>query len=681
MKADMTNATSLQQVLDSYCANSGQLVSVAKSSVFFSPNTHVILRSEICEALHINTEALSDKYLGLPALVGADRSDCFLHFVERIIQRINGWKEKHLSIGGKEILLKAVAQAIPVYAMSVFQIPKGVCKRMMDAISQFWWGDDANSNKMHWYAWWKLCYPKNEGGMGFRDFHSFNLAMLAKQVWRLIDEPDSLCAKVLRAKYYPHGDILHAGPKAGSSFTWQSIVAGLATFKRGYIWRVGDGDSINIWNDPWIPSSRNRRILSPRGQSIYTKVCELISPISGQWDEEILRSILNPVDVGRVLQIPLNNQGFHDFIAWNFTKNGRFTVRSAYHLQWKHQFGPSAGQLALPGQAVTNPVWKIIWQLKVPAKVKIFIWRSLHGIIPVKCVLANRHIGTSGECPICHQGAEDIRHLLFMCPTAVELWTELGIKYIIDDATSVDRAGSGILEYLFRSSTNSFPGMQIVKLKETIAVACWYLWWIRRRRTHNEDVPPLSKCKVSILAITANAAKINNSRGTMGLDKWLKPMPRYVKVNVDASFHEQSCSGSAGAIIRDYEGKFVAASGIIIPHVSSVAMAEAMAMRAGLELANRLGFNRVIAESDSLETVEACNGSDRWWSESSAILADCVDFASSIGNVTYQFCPREANKVADDIARFCFQNKITCTWDDDPPSFLLNSIVNDVTIL
>jgi hypothetical protein len=82
----------------------------------------------------------SDKYLGLPALVGADRSDCFLHFVERIIQRINGWKEKILSIGGKEILLKVVAQAIPVYAMSVFLIPKGFCKRMMDTIAQFWWG-------------------------------------------------------------------------------------------------------------------------------------------------------------------------------------------------------------------------------------------------------------------------------------------------------------------------------------------------------------------------------------------------------------------------------------------------------------------------------------------------------------------------------------------------------------
>jgi hypothetical protein len=106
---------------------------------------------------------------------------------------------------------------------------------MMDAISKFWWGDDDNSNKMHWYAWSKLCYPKKEGGMGFRDFHSFNLAMLAKQVWRLIDNPEFLCARVLRAKYYPDGNILKAGPKSGSSFTWQSTLARITTFKRGYI--------------------------------------------------------------------------------------------------------------------------------------------------------------------------------------------------------------------------------------------------------------------------------------------------------------------------------------------------------------------------------------------------------------------------------------------------------------
>jgi hypothetical protein len=167
LKADLNNAISLKQVLDTYCANSGQLVSVAKSNIFFSPNTPVEVKVEMCNTLDINTEALYDNYLGLPALVGADQSDCFIHFVERVMQRMKGWMEKLLSIGGKEVLLKAVAQSIPVYAMSVFLLPKNICKKITDVIAQYWWGDNAQGNKMHWYSWWKLCFPKNEGGLGF----------------------------------------------------------------------------------------------------------------------------------------------------------------------------------------------------------------------------------------------------------------------------------------------------------------------------------------------------------------------------------------------------------------------------------------------------------------------------------------------------------------------------------
>mgnify|MGYP007071371709 CR=1 FL=1 len=66
--------------------------------------------------------------------------------------------------------------------------------------------------------WWKLCVPKNQGGMGFRDIHCFNLALLAKQAWRLIDNPDSLCARILRAKYYPEGDLLNATLKKKAKY-------------------------------------------------------------------------------------------------------------------------------------------------------------------------------------------------------------------------------------------------------------------------------------------------------------------------------------------------------------------------------------------------------------------------------------------------------------------------------
>jgi hypothetical protein len=91
--------------------------------------------------------------------------------------------------------------------------------------------------------------------MGFRDLHAFNISMLAKQSWRLITNPDSLCAQILRAKYYPDGNLLKDGPKQGSSFTWQSIIAGLNTFRRGHILRVGSGNLINIWEYHWIPLS------------------------------------------------------------------------------------------------------------------------------------------------------------------------------------------------------------------------------------------------------------------------------------------------------------------------------------------------------------------------------------------------------------------------------------------
>jgi hypothetical protein len=160
LKANLDNAISLQQVLDSYCVNSGQSISVEKSSIFFSPNTHVDMKLQICNTFNINTEALSDKYLGLPALIGADMSDCFLHLVERVLQLIKGWKEKKLSIGGKEILVKAIAQSISVYAMSMFLLPKNVCKKITDVIAQFWWGDDDQGKNMNWYSWWKLCFPK-----------------------------------------------------------------------------------------------------------------------------------------------------------------------------------------------------------------------------------------------------------------------------------------------------------------------------------------------------------------------------------------------------------------------------------------------------------------------------------------------------------------------------------------
>jgi hypothetical protein len=125
---------------------------------------------------------------------------------------------------------------------------------------------------------------------------------------------------------------------------------------------------------------------------------------------------------------------------------------AGYYLQWKHQFGASANQLALIGSSALNPFWKILWRLKIPSNIKI-LSGELHGILPLKCILSNRHIGTSAEYPICATGLEDVLHLLFSCPTAKDLWNSIGIYSIIEAVLDQDRAGSGILEILLHQDS------------------------------------------------------------------------------------------------------------------------------------------------------------------------------------------------------------------------------------
>jgi len=85
--------------------------------------------------------------------------------------------------------------------------------------------------------------------LGFRDIRLFNQALLARQAWRLIEFPDSLCSRLLKAKYFPNGDLLDTAFPNQVSPTWRSIMHGLERLKKGAIWRVGRGTEIEIWRD------------------------------------------------------------------------------------------------------------------------------------------------------------------------------------------------------------------------------------------------------------------------------------------------------------------------------------------------------------------------------------------------------------------------------------------------
>ena len=119
--------TRLNAILEAYNKGSGQMVNRDKSAIFFSSNYKEEDKKEVFECLKITKEALEERYLGLPIALGRSTTEAF----------VSGWCEKKLSAASREILIKPVAQSIPTYSMSCFQLSKTTCKKISSSISRF----------------------------------------------------------------------------------------------------------------------------------------------------------------------------------------------------------------------------------------------------------------------------------------------------------------------------------------------------------------------------------------------------------------------------------------------------------------------------------------------------------------------------------------------------------------
>lgn len=106
-------------------------------------------------------------------------------------------------MSGREILIKAVVQASPIYAMNLFKFPVSLCNKLQSIITKFWWGGAQMENKIHWTRWQHLCQSKSEGGMDFRNLVNFNQALIEKQGWRIFTRPNDIISQVLKYKYFP----------------------------------------------------------------------------------------------------------------------------------------------------------------------------------------------------------------------------------------------------------------------------------------------------------------------------------------------------------------------------------------------------------------------------------------------------------------------------------------------
>ena len=219
-RAEVAQCTELMKIINTYGCSSGQQLNVEKLSILFGNKVPPDLRTKLKQALGITKEGGMGVYLGLPEKISGSKKQAFAFIQERLQNRINSWSTKLLSKGGKEVLIKSVAQALPTYVMSCFLLPRDIIRKLTSVISRFWWSTKDNNCGLHWIAWKKICTPKDQGGPRFRDFKKFNLALLVKQLWRLIQYPNSLLARVLKGRYFRNSNLIDVNKASNPSYVW-----------------------------------------------------------------------------------------------------------------------------------------------------------------------------------------------------------------------------------------------------------------------------------------------------------------------------------------------------------------------------------------------------------------------------------------------------------------------------
>ncbi|XP_010474601.1 PREDICTED: uncharacterized protein LOC104754160 [Camelina sativa] len=653
-------------IIEEYSLASGQRVNYEKSSVYFGKLIPDEERGNIKHNLGINQEGGEGIYLGLPESFKGSKVNTLSYLKERMHQKVNGWQSLFLSPGGKEVLLKAVAMALPTHTMSCFKLPTAICKQLTSVMSDFWWQNKQDSRGMHWTAWEKLSKPKAVGGLGFRDIEDFNLALLGKQLWRMITHKDSLLARVYKSRYFKHSDPLSASLGNRPSFAWRSIHASQKIIKQGARAVIGNGASVNIWQHQWVEEKPSRgisrmKVIPPQFQRIASSVNsvqDLLLPSGKDWNETLLELLFEDADRVCIRGLRPGSATTKDVYAWDYSRSGHYSVKSGYWVATQVIKGKDQPQFVL--QPSLDLLYQQIWKLDAPPKLHHFIWRCISNNLSVAGNLYHPHISREASCIRCPNARESTNHLLFTCPLSRLVWAISPIP-----APPEGDWSNSIYANLFWvfNYHKELPSQENLS-----SLSPWILWRIWKNRNNlifkgreYEAISLINKAKEDAeewsQRLELRGIKHPNPPGSLNRNKWIKPSQDWVKCNSDGAWPHDGDTGGLGWVLRDNRGKILWAGVRLVSKTRTVLEIEAEAFRWAVINLVRLQYPRVIFESDSQTLVDLLNGEGSR-PTIDPIVQDIRHHLPLFDQCKVVFIKRSGNGVADRIAQesLSFQN-------------------------
>ncbi|XP_024155771.1 uncharacterized protein LOC112163728 [Rosa chinensis] len=560
-------------VIEIYGRASGQLVNFDKSSVAFSKKVSIEMREELASYMGMQIVDVHDKYLGLPTYMGRKKSVTFQYIKDKLAKKLSDWQGKMLSGAGKDILIRVVASALPTYAMS--------------------WGSTLDKRKIHWKTWGALCNPK-EGGLGFRSLSIFNMAMLAKQAWRIITNPSSLVARLYKAKYYPDNSFWEATTHASPSYSWRSIFSTRDLLREHCWWQVGDGRNIGVFSDNWVLGlTTGKPTFSVLAQSEVSRVSDLIGD-TGEWNVILLQRLFPVWEVELITSMPLSRRVVADRLVWKLTMDGKYSVKAAYHFFLSSS--PNYSPLAFPMGSV---FWKKLWKANVPSKAKIHFWRICLDILPSLANLESQRVKLdSTVCVLCEECNESTLHLCRDCNfTQSVLQSNAVLKQVC--------YGPQIISSSLFLWLNSCAHELSLFNFGTLIFLLYGVWKERNERVWSQKRGEVSDVIIGSMSRLQEFQFHNSKEVGVGerrhrVVRWSAPPVGCLKINVDGSFNHVTRSSGIGFVVRDGFGVMLAGGACPVTGLLSPEHGELLACKTTIEFAMEHGYLPAILETDAL---------------------------------------------------------------------------------
>ncbi|CAJ2669290.1 unnamed protein product [Trifolium pratense] len=516
------NVRALRAVLVLFESMSGLRVNFHKS-MLVGVNIPDSWLGEAASAMCCKVGKIPFLYLGLP--IGGDpRRLCFWEPVlDRLKNRLSGWRSRFLSIGGRLVLLKSVLTSLPVYALSFFKAPSGIISSIESILIKFFWGGSEDHRKVSWINWNSICLRKEYGGLGVRQLREFNLALLGKWCWRMLVDREGLWFRVLAGRYGVERGRLCEGGARGSTW-WRELAriregggeAGRGWFTEGVLRQVGDGSDTFFWTDPWVDGTslreRYERLFDlavnksasvaemfMRGWEAGGEAWEWRRQLRA-WEEEMLGECQ-----AFLLTISLQDH-VSDRWQWRVDMEDGYTVRGAYQLL--------TSQDAVSLDAASG----LIWHRQVPLKVSICAWRLLRDRLPTKANLVHRGI-LSTEAHFCVSGCgevESAQHLFLYCSSFGSLWS-LVSSWIGSSLVTAQTLSEHFVQF-----TDSAGGSRARRsFMQLVWLACvWVVWTERNHRLFTGSANSVQHMLDKIKTFSYRWLKATSSSLALNCHRW-----------------------------------------------------------------------------------------------------------------------------------------------------------------